>query len=112
MISQIDDCRFQSLAPSKRQKMFSKVLAALYGHRDHVNGIVRVFVVRRFSKFVGCAAHDHQQIVEIMCHSASKLSDGLQPLRLPKGLRGSLACGYVNKSEKYGSETSRCPCGY
>ena len=90
-VGKIDDNALQRLPAREGQQVTGQVLAAFDCSRDHAERYGGILVRDGPLQFLGRAADDHQEIVEVVSHAAGKLSDRLHPLGLPQGLLGALA---------------------
>ena len=85
------------------EQLSREAFAAIGRVRDHVEQARVIFGGQVAPQTLYAAAHDHQEIVEIMCDAARQLSDGLQTLGLPqRGLRGLAAF-------RFGMQPPRAP---
>src|SRR5215472_2666956 len=82
MLPQVDRPGAQDLAARKGKKLTCQPLPAFGGLCDRVNTPARRIALCGVVQHRGITADDSQQIVEVVCDAAGKLSDGLHSLGL------------------------------
>src|SRR5262249_48343804 len=93
--AEIDDSGGEHLSAREREQLTGETFAAIGRVRDHVEKTRVLFRRQIAPQPLHAAAHDHQEIVEVVGDAAGQLSDRLQTLGLPqRGLRSLTALGF------------------
>jgi hypothetical protein len=103
LLAEIDDGGGKHLPAREREQLTGETFAAIGRVLNHVEKTRMPFRGQIAPQPLHAAAHDHQEIVEVVGDATCQLSDRLQTLGLPqRGLRGLTALGF-------GVEPSRAP---
>src|SRR5580704_3646679 len=83
-LGKIDHARLQHLPPREGEQLARQAFAALCRLGDGVEQAYLVVAGNAPAQTLHGAAHDHQQIIEIVGDAAGQLSDRFESLRLPQ----------------------------
>src|SRR5262249_1635583 len=82
MAIEMKNRRLQALLPREGQHLTRQRLAAARGGGDRVDGAAIMLVLETMRENLGLAAHDHEDVVEVMRDAAGETAERLDLLRM------------------------------